>query len=362
MKNLTLLNITKEERNDYFKDYYNQGYTYSEIAKATGYSYDTVRGVLRNYRPSRHNYVAIDVDPLSELHNAMGLNETQNNQELEQENVQETVEEENQLDFTNVKWVANNTMINLVVDGEVFNADCTHPNFKEIISKCLENDFATAVTLINTGKTIEKWSMGVFDFSDGILTYCGHPLHGLLIDKIIESIRKGDDDVNKYVYFLQDALLNSKNSFEEMWNFMKHNDIQIHPNGAIVCYKKVTTGADGKLYDSYTTTVPNDVGTLVQMPRHLVDDDKNQTCSYGLHVGSIDYVKNFNGDRIIKVLVAPHNIVSVPTDYNGQKMRCAEYFVIQSLDDDLNVVEEELECKYVATVNRSGLFRFEENK
>lgn len=378
MKDLSLLDITRERRNEYLRDYYSQGYTYSEIAKATGLTYDTVRGVLRNepkpivIKPIQTKFSS----ELSELHELLGISTAT------QDQLDATVEGNSSRDCDkdfdeadehlvppiepkNVKWVANNTMVNIVINGEVVNADYTHPSFKEIIAACLAEDFEKAITLANTGKTIEKWSLGAFEFKHGKLYYCGEALHGSLIEKIISSIKEGDDNVNKYVFFLEDALCNDKNSYNEMWDFIKHNDIKIHDNGAIIGYKKVTVGADGKLYDSYTNTVPNDPGTLVQMPRHLVDDDKNRTCSYGLHVGSIEYVRNFSGNRIVKVLVAPGCVVSVPTDYNGQKMRCSEYFVLEKLeyaDGELIPVETETRCLRVATVNREGLYSVEEVK
>lgn len=371
MKDLSLLDITRERRNEYLREYYSQGYTYSEIAKATGLTYDTVRGVLRNEpKPTTQKADSTKAPGLSELHALMGIST------VTQDQLDTTVEGDSSQDYNysdkfaeadehlvepkNVKWVANNTMVNIVINGEVVNADYTHPSFKEIIAACLAEDFEKAITLANTGKTIEKWSLGAFEFKNGKLYYCGETLHGSLIEKIIKSIQEGDQNVNKYVFFLEDALRNDKNSYNEMWDFIKHNDIKIHNNGAIIGYKKVTVGADGKLYDSYTHTVPNDPGTLVQMPRHLVNDNKSETCSYGLHVGSIDYVRNFSGNQIVKVLVAPANVVSVPTDYNGQKMRCSEYFVLETLDYDMNTLAHETDCLRVATVNREGLYSVEE--
>lgn len=373
MKDLSLLDITRERRNEYLREYYSQGYTYSEIAKATGLTYDTVRGVLRNEpKPTAQKVDSTQAPGLSELHSLMGIST------VTQDELDAPVEGNSSQDYNysddfavadehlvppaepkNVKWVANNTMVNIVINGEVVNADYTHPSFKEIIAACLAEDFEKAVTLANTGKTIEKWSLGAFEFKNGKLYYCGEALHGSLIEKIIKSIQEGDQNVNKYVFFLEDALRNDKNSYNEMWDFIKHNDIKIHDNGAIIGYKKVTVGADGKLYDSYTHTVPNDPGTLVQMPRHLVNDNKSETCSYGLHVGSIDYVRNFSGNQIVKVLVAPAMVVSVPTDYNGQKMRCAEYFVLETLDYDMNTLVQETKCLRVATVNREGLYSVE---
>lgn len=356
MQDLSLLDITRERRNELLRDYYSQGYTYSEIAKATGLTYDTVRGVLRNEpKPTTTKADSTQATGLSELHELMGISTVTQDEFVEvDEHLVQPIEPKN------VKWVANNTMVNIVINGEVVNADYTHPSFKEIIAACLAEDFEKAITLANTGKTIEKWSLDAFEFKNGKLYYCGDALHGSLIEKIIKSIQEGDQNVNKYVFFLEDALRNDKNSYNEMWDFIKHNDIKIHDNGAIIGYKKVTVGKDGKLYDSYTHTVPNDPGTLVQMPRHLVNDNKSETCSYGLHVGSIDYVRNFSGNQIVKVLVAPANVVSVPTDYNGQKMRCSEYFVLETLDYDMNTLVHETNCLRVATVNREGLYSVEE--
>ena len=370
MKDLSLLDITRERRNEYLRDYYSQGYTYSEIAKATGLTYDTVRGVLRNEpKPTTQKEDSTKAPGLSELHKLMGIST------VTQDELDAPVEGNSSHNYNysddfaasdehlvqpiepkNVKWVANNTMVNIVINGEVVNADYTHPSFKEIIAACLAEDFEKAINLANTGKTIEKWSLGAFEFKNGKLYYCGE------IEKIIKSIQEGDRNVNKYVFFLEDALRNDKNSYNEMWDFIKHNDIKIHDTGAIIGYKKVTVGADGKLYDSYTHTVPNDPGTLVQMPRHLVNDNKSETCSYGLHVGSIEYVRNFSGNQIVKVLVAPAMVVSVPTDYNGQKMRCAEYFVLETLDYDMNTLAQETKCLRVATVNRDGLYSVKEVK
>ena len=45
-----------------------------------------------------------------------------------------------------------------------------------------------------------------------------------------------------------------------------------------------------------------------------------------MHVGSWDYVKNSN--TIAKVLVNPEDVVAIPVDYDGMKMRCKKYFII----------------------------------
>jgi hypothetical protein len=71
------------------------------------------------------------------------------------------------------------------------------------------------------------------------------------------------------------------------------------------------------------------------MPRSLVNDDKYQACSTGLHVGSYDYVKDFGGQwaRFVTVKVFPEDVVSVPVDYSGGKLRACKYEVLEDVTD-----------------------------
>jgi hypothetical protein len=63
------------------------------------------------------------------------------------------------------------------------------------------------------------------------------------------------------------------------------------------------------------------------MARDLVDDNPNNTCSAGLHVACFDYAKGF-GSRLVEVKVNPRDVVCVPTDYNGTKMRTCRFEVV----------------------------------
>jgi hypothetical protein len=65
------------------------------------------------------------------------------------------------------------------------------------------------------------------------------------------------------------------------------------------------------------------------MDRDQVDADSSQTCSRGLHVASWDFVKSHG--TIVSVKVNPVDVVSIPYDYNGQKMRVCRYQVIDTI-------------------------------
>lgn len=71
------------------------------------------------------------------------------------------------------------------------------------------------------------------------------------------------------------------------------------------------------------------------MERSLVDDNPNNTCSSGLHVASFKYAEDFGSGRLVLCEVDPRDVVSVPVDYNSQKMRTCKYKVIGETKESL---------------------------
>ena len=73
------------------------------------------------------------------------------------------------------------------------------------------------------------------------------------------------------------------------------------------------------------------------MPRFKVDDNCDEGCSQGLHVGSITYVKSYGspGDKVIICKIDPADVVSIPLDSDHQKMRCCKYEVVAEYAEDL---------------------------
>ncbi len=75
------------------------------------------------------------------------------------------------------------------------------------------------------------------------------------------------------------------------------------------------------------------LGGTVSMPRNECDNNPNNACSRGLHIGTPQYVKNYGGNSAyIACLVNPMNVVAVPTDYSYMKMRVCEYYAYGMLD------------------------------
>jgi len=125
-----------------------------------------------------------------------------------------------------------------------------------------------------------------------------------------------------------------------LFGWLKAGGFTLTTDGLIVGYKSVRsdglsahTGREpvtvvhqGGTVETVTGHVPYPVGATVWMARDLVDDDRDSPCSVGLHVGTFDYAAAFS-ERMLVVLVDPADVVAVPRDSSGQKMRVCRLFV-----------------------------------
>jgi hypothetical protein len=116
----------------------------------------------------------------------------------------------------------------------------------------------------------------------------------------------------------------SFNSRKMLFKFLEHNGHPLTSDGCFIAYRGVTE--DFK--DVHTKTFDNKPGSVCEMPRSQVNDNPNETCSDGLHVACFDYAKGF-GPKLVEVKVNPIDVVCVPVDYNGTKMRVCRFEVIQ---------------------------------
>ena len=123
----------------------------------------------------------------------------------------------------------------------------------------------------------------------------------------------------------------SYNSRLMLFKFLEHNGHPITQNGNFIAYRGVTN--DFK--DLHTGKFDNTVGSICEVPRDSVDDNPNNTCSSGLHVACHSYAKGF-GPVVIEVEVDPQDVVCVPTDYNGTKMRVCKFTVVNVCKQELN--------------------------
>jgi hypothetical protein len=111
-------------------------------------------------------------------------------------------------------------------------------------------------------------------------------------------------------------------------------ELPITSDGCFLAYKKIRYDYT----DIKTGAMKNTLGVEVSMPRNEVEDDSSKTCAAGLHCAAFGYLSYYKSsdadDRVVIVKVNPADVVSIPADYNNQKMRVCKYTVIDELPND----------------------------
>lgn len=122
-----------------------------------------------------------------------------------------------------------------------------------------------------------------------------------------------------------------KHSVEDLLRFLERGDLPIAEDGSILIYKVLRRSkANGSYVDCYTGSVTQKVGSYVCMDESLVDQNRRNECSNGLHVARRGYVGGFSGDVCVMAKLAPEDVIAVP-EYDANKMRVCGYHIIFEL-------------------------------
>ena len=214
--------------------------------------------------------------------------------------------------------------------GEVYTVDASHGSFDAIVNYCSQGWYDSAVNLAQPIKAITEFTKGDVTVSNGHVMYMGDEVNDGLALAILRLMEEGDEGFKKLVAFLGKVKKNpSYKSRMELFGFIKAADIEITDSGDLICWK----GIKDDWTDCYSGSIDNSIGAIVTMERTDVNDDSNQTCSAGLHCCAKSYLDSFYGSRVVKVLVNPEDVVSIPTDYNDAKMRTCKYVVIEEVTE-----------------------------
>lgn len=256
-------------------------------------------------------------------------------------------------------YIMQGPNIIVVIDGQPKEVSKSHPAYEKIKSAIFADDEQTVKDLIDVRESIVKFSEGRITIDGETVFFDGREFHNALAKRMVAIIKEGGI-ITPLVRFMENLSENpSMRAVNELYGFLENNNLPITEDGHFLAYKKV----NGNFMDVYSGTVLNTpasllsekeleqfpmtmgmrkevtvsveqnidgvLQTVVSMPRNFVDDNRDNTCSQGLHFCSISYLSNFGGEKTIIVKVNPADVVSIPSDYNNSKGRCSRY-VVQS--------------------------------
>jgi hypothetical protein len=222
----------------------------------------------------------------------------------------------------------------------------SHPNFRAISEKFLANDENGFADLFDIPKAVEAKFARLSErvtTKGGNIYFDGDEVHGTLIDAILRFMDEGEDFGPLVKFFENIASNPNTHSREQLYDWLAAQQaydggVSIDSDGMLVAYKGVGHDGDGSfrsissgkaIVDGVAVEgqIPNKIGSVIEMPRSEVIHDPANACSRGLHVGTFDYAKGWASGALLRVSVNPRDVVSVPTDARGQKVRVCRYVV-----------------------------------
>jgi hypothetical protein len=225
-------------------------------------------------------------------------------------------------------YIIQGTNIIIALDGSSHTVTTSHISYDKIKEAIKANDVAAIRDLINPKQVVINYASGNVEIKGSEFLWKGKPMHNALSTKMIEMLKEGFP-IDPLVAFMHNLDKNpSKRAVDELYGFLEKGHLPITPDGYFLAYKKVR--AD--YMDVHSGTISNHVGATPSMERNEVDDDKDRTCSHGLHFCSQEYLKSFGGARTMILKINPADVVSIPSDYNDSKGRTCRYEVIGELD------------------------------
>ena len=224
-------------------------------------------------------------------------------------------------------FIVQGNNIVVVIGNKSHTVSKTHITYTKVLDAIKAGDWETVKDVIEPKKMVLNYGAGNVSIQGEKLFWKGDELNTGLARRMIQMLQEGFP-IEPMVNFMENLYANpSKRAVTELYGFLEKNNLPITPDGHFLAYKKVRAN----FFDVHSGTMDNSVGRVVEMERNKVDDNKDQTCSTGLHFCGMSYLSSFGGERTVIVKVNPRDVVSIPSDYNEAKGRACRYEVIGEL-------------------------------
>jgi len=245
-----------------------------------------------------------------------------------------------------MKYIINNTGIVFFHQNKPIKIEKSSVQYVRIIKAFdLPESEQEAAILEILDQSAGSFERDGFKITPEAVIYKGEELPEALADKV-RAIAEEGLPVSLFGNFWDNLQLNpSANSVRELYDFLSYKELPITEDGCFLAYKGLTQNgwsisgnkktkvlkgkvdASGKIY--------NGVGEEIEVRRWDVDDNRDHHCSYGLHVGSLNYAEDFAQGMVVVVKINPKDVVSVPQDYSCQKCRVSAYKVIDIFSEEI---------------------------
>ena len=249
-------------------------------------------------------------------------------------------------------FIMSKDAITVMVNGAPTTVREGQVNFAALREAIRIRDWAAVADLATPAAAVENFVRGRITVKNGEVLLDGEAVHNAVTNRILDMVSEGFD-ADPLMKFLERLMQNpSRTAVNELYLWLEGTRLPITEDGCFMAYKKVRddyldfyTGqvlnkpaelmTDEDLEyirtvrGNVTVSVENGITTLA-MPRNRVDDNRDRTCSYGLHFCSLSYLPAYHGGkgRVLLVKIDPADVVSIPSDYDNAKGRAMRYQIM----------------------------------
>jgi len=233
-----------------------------------------------------------------------------------------------------MKYIVTDESITAVIDGKAHTLRRDHANARlviEAIAKGLPD--SEVEKLMDVQQAVNAYLGDNVEVKDGSVWHRGEVVDEAISKRILDFMTH-NLPVAPLTRFLENLYNNpSRNSREQLYNFLEHENLPITEDGCFLAYKSVRPDYT----DHHTGKFSNRIGTVLSIDRRQVDDNPQNGCSHGFHAGSLHYATTFGGEdrKVVIVKINPADVVSVPNDCEYQKLRTARYEVVSHYNGPL---------------------------
>ena len=207
----------------------------------------------------------------------------------------------------------------------------SHALFEKIKDLVSQGNYDEALNMIDNRRTAKKAIANTdFELVGDCLYLDDYRIPDNMASRIFD-LMGSYNSVKPLERFFRNLLSNpSYRAVQELYGFLELSKLPITDDGHFVAYKAVNQ--DYK--DCFTNSMDNSVGAQPTMPRNLVDEDKNRTCSAGLHFAGYEYARGFvdRDGHLMAVRINPKDVVAIPSDYHNMKGRASSYLVVNEIE------------------------------
>lgn len=255
-------------------------------------------------------------------------------------------------------------MVMNIKNGDQITINSDDPRFDDALDLVRADNLA-AVLALDVKHVINSFGVDTDDTGVsirvqdgvGIIEVCGteYPLADTIVSRIMKMKEQGVSS-KPLGNFIANLYSNpSSTAVQELYGFIEACELPITEDGCFIAYKIVKSS----YLDIYSGKMDNSVGKVLQMPRNMVDDKRENTCSHGLHFCSKEYLNHYgsssrNDDRCMLVKINPADVVSIPSDYNNAKGRTWKYEVVGEVPAGWRATLPEQDYTSAAVVDSNG--------